>query len=81
MSTLKHTCIGPTTDGNFLVVYPTPGCAVQTVSCICRTQSQADSEAMRLNVAQVTQEQAIRWDRISRGMGGAYPILEAQNVR
>ena len=78
---LNHQSIGPTTAGNFLVIYQTPGCTVPTVARICTTQSQADIEAMRLNMAQIDRERAIRQDRAVRGLGGAYPDLEKKNGR
>lgn len=46
---LKHRAIGPTGDGNYLVVYPTPGCGVPTTVCDCATAGQANDEAKRLN--------------------------------
>lgn len=57
---LNHEAIGPTTAGNHLVVYQTPGCDVPTVVCVCRTPDQAANEAKRLNVAAQEAEKAIQ---------------------
>ena len=44
----KHTVLHH--QGQFLVVYPTPGAEnVPTVALICVTQKQADEQAARLN--------------------------------
>lgn len=45
---LHHTVIQR--QGQFLVVYPTPGLAfIPTLAIICRTEQQAEQEAARLN--------------------------------
>jgi hypothetical protein len=59
---LTHTTIGPI-KGDYLVVYPTPGCSVLTVAGICRTAQQADDEAERLNLAQRSAERTMRIER------------------
>lgn len=59
---LTHQTLGPTTAGKYLVAYPTPGCDIPTIVCICNTAGQADEEAARLNAAQ--QEQTIELKRI-----------------
>lgn len=69
--------VTPTAGGRFLVTYPTPGLSVPTVACDCSTRSQADEEAARLNHDQLMRELAIRHDRQLRGLGGAYPGLDA----
>jgi len=56
---LNHKTIGPTDNGQYLVVYQTPGCDVPTVTTICRTQQQADAEADKLNAIQSEREQGI----------------------
>jgi hypothetical protein len=44
----KHTVLQR--NGEFLVVYPTPGVEhVPTIALICRTEQQAQQEADRLN--------------------------------
>jgi hypothetical protein len=55
---LKHRTIGPTADGTYLVVYPTPGCDVPTSVCDCTTAAQAKSEARRLNQLQRKKDRA-----------------------
>lgn len=55
---LTHEVLGPTTSGNYLVVYETPGCHVPTVACVCRTICQASIEMDRLNALQIEREQA-----------------------
>lgn len=63
---LKHKAIGPTDDGKYLVVYPTPGCTVQTTVCDCATEQQAKQEARRLNQQQRRQERAERKAQAAR---------------
>jgi hypothetical protein len=44
----KHTVLQR--NGEFLVVYPTPGLdSIPTLALICRTEQQAIAEAARLN--------------------------------
>ena len=41
-------------DGQYLVVYPTPGLpSIPTLATICRTDEQAQAEAARLNANQM----------------------------
>lgn len=45
---LQHSVIQR--QGQFLVVYPTPGLeSIPTLAIICRTEQQAEQEAARLN--------------------------------
>lgn len=57
---LTYTAIGPTATGDHLVVYPTPGCTVPTVACMCRTHAQALDAASRLNSDQAIREKALQ---------------------
>lgn len=57
---LTYTAAGPNEAGDYLVTYPTPGCYVPTVACLCRTHSQAVCEAARLNREQVEREKALQ---------------------
>lgn len=60
---LTHEVLGPTTSGNYLVVYETPGCQVPTVTCICKTLCQASTEMDRLNAQQIEREKEIQSER------------------
>ncbi len=60
---LTYTARGPTSTGDHLVTYPTPGCGIPTVACVCRTTEQAEAEAARLNQEQVVRELAIQRER------------------
>ena len=72
---LNHNVIGPNEAGRYLVVYPTPGCAISTPVCDCATRQLAEAESMRLNGEQVMREMALRDDRQLRGLGGVYSDL------
>lgn len=49
---LKHSVIGPDTNGRFFVVYPIPGTTVMSPVIDCRTREIADREAELLDRAQ-----------------------------
>lgn len=53
---LHHIAIGPLQDGGYAAAYETPGCAVMTVVCPCKTQLQALEECDRLNAQQIQRE-------------------------
>lgn len=60
---LTHTTMPGAFSDEHLVVYQTPGCALPTVACVCRTLAQATTEADRLNVEQHHREAAIQCER------------------
>ena len=76
---LKHSAIGPDAAGKFKVAYPTPG--KRGLTCVCDgcTESTANSEAARLNRAQLAGEHAIRADHQARGVRGVYPGLKGND--
>lgn len=65
---LTYRTFGPTAKGNFLVVYPTPGCTLLTVACICCSERDADDEASRLNGIQRQQRDALNAERVASGL-------------
>ena len=72
---LNFKSIGPRSDGRYLVGYQTPGCDLITVSCDCRTESQANDEVIRLNRDQIDREDALRDERMHCGLIGTYAEL------
>lgn len=76
---LVHEAQGPDAVGEFQVTYQTPGCNVPTVACSgMRSRGAADTEAKRLNDAQLNRERVIQADAIARGLRTIHPDLEQQ---
>jgi hypothetical protein len=67
---LKHSVIGPCSDGQYRVVYATPGCGALTVVMPCPTSAAADGEAMRLNEQQTLRQHAADEARRLCGLSG-----------
>ena len=76
---LHHQTKGPDAAGEFQFTYQTPGCDVPTVACSgMRSREVADTEAKRLNDAQLNRERVIQADAIARGLRTIHPDLEQQ---
>jgi hypothetical protein len=56
---LKHTVEGPFSNGEYGVVYQTPGCTVKTAVSMGCNREQAVAEALRLNNEQLAREKRL----------------------
>lgn len=64
---LRHSVIGPSKDGMYLVVYASDQTKELTLVCECKIRKNAEREAARLNEEQLRKEREIQAERRLRG--------------
>jgi hypothetical protein len=73
---IRYEVQGPTSTGEYLVVYQTPGCDVMTVACRCRTAGQAESARAEMQRERLNQAKAVQAHLRALGQQGHFPELE-----
>ncbi|KAF1042574.1 MAG: hypothetical protein GAK35_02621 [Herbaspirillum frisingense] len=68
---LTHTVRGPLSDGQYQVVYETPGCGIPTVVMPCPNERAALQQAARLNEEAERRQRALEEQHRLCGLSGA----------